>query len=358
MSDGQRLRGIKYLLGQIPSRIPFWRQIFDYSGPDSARVTGEESSTTIMQTPVDKDAAAVEDYDLSGVAAELEADIIKLPGKTTLPQLPDVLSAVAVTFNKTVGTGTSSHPQSQQGFNIAGFGGATANPKASANGSAAILPSVVETRKTYRNRLVNCTHLFFWLPQSNTLTDVLTKCTTAMGAAVLDLPVFDDVSHQVSLKGQQVSVHADADTTVTFSISQGPAGSFNKTKAYEYGSGSSVEVGASVHVETLSPAIHASLTISSNTDSQAATATVDASAAAVVGDAGTEITAKVNTPTATSATASGSALFENGTATVAATTVTDIPKSGLRLVDVTPQSDSNFAYTKVHAVIVDMSQYA
>lgn len=356
MSDGVRMYGVQYDLRKNLT-FPFWEEMYDYRGNTVTRKTGLEVAASAMdQTPEDRQAAKVRQYDPAAiVAAALARPAQTGPAKVKVPSLPDVLNSVTVAFNKNSGVGATNFPTSQQAYSITNAGSGQADIRASAQASAAIVPSVSWDIDSYSQILVNATIVSFYRGPLVTLADVLAVCTTAMGAAVTDLPLFKSKQHQLVLKGQQVSLQAIAETDIGTSFnSNSPPASSGFAK---YGDSYSQEVGVSSHVETIPYTIHGAITIASNTDTATVTVTVKADTPAISGTGSANISPITNEPTPITLTASGSVKTTSGGNSLAATAQTDVPKTGLMLVDVQSNED-DYGLSLVHATVVDMTQYA
>jgi len=350
MADGEILSGQDYQPQGSGITRRFTEQVKDYdkATATSAMLTGSEGTAGVEITPMDRAAAKVRTWDLTGIAAELAASVIKVAGKTRV-DLPDVLTGLTSTYNQPLGVGAGSHPSSQQGFVATGTSGSgSLNPRATAQASAAILPDLQPAITTYRNLLVPCTHVFFYSPIPVTIATVLSRLTTIMSATVTDLPVFKEKIYTFTLKGMQVSIRQSAETRVSAAYSDSGG---NISKSYDYGDDKAGEVGVSVKTITLPPVINGSITISSATDSQAVSISVDASSMAITGDV--TVSAITNTPTSLSATASAAITPSS----ISATSPASVPTTGLYLVDLQP-SIGEFGHAFIHAVVVDFSVYA
>lgn len=356
MSDGCRLYGVQYDLRKNLT-FPFWERMFDYTGDTLTRKTGQESGAAAMdQTPEDRQAAKVRQYDVAAiVAAALARPAQTGPAKVKV-NLPDVLNSVTVTFNKNSGSGATNFPASQQAYSITNAGSGQADIRAQAQASAAIVPSVSWDIDSFSQIEVNATIVSFYFGPLVTMADVLSVCSVAMGATVTDLPIFQSKQHQLVLKGQQVSLQATAETDV------GSAFNSNDTLPassgfVKWGDSYSQEVGVSSHVETIPYSIHGLLTIASNTDTATVTVTVKADTPAITGPGSAAIGAVTNEPTPITLTANGSVKTTSGGNTLSATPQTDVPRTGLKLVDVQSNED-DYGLSLVHATVVDMTQYA
>lgn len=347
MSEGAILAGQQYEPGKDRT-FRFTEQAKDYTGANDARVTGSEGAAATDITPLDRAAAKVRTYNLAAIVALLEAEAFVTPIKLVLSDLPDVLTAVTVTHNNQKGNGAANYPVSQQDFLITGSGSGSLSPRASAQASVAILPSIVPTiNDSYRRRKVNGRVVVFNVAADVvTIATILTRLGTILSVSVTDLPVFKPVQVALAAMGQQFSVQQKASSTASASVS----GTSN-TVAYEYGDEYSKEVGLSEKVEIIPPTIHGSITISDPTGSQQATVTVAANTKAISGAAA--IGAITNEPTPITVTAESTV----APASISATSPASIPSTGTYLVDVAGQQD-DFGVTQIRAIVVDFTQYA
>jgi hypothetical protein len=353
MSDGAILHGQQFDPRGVGIKLRFTEQVLDYDGLDTARVSGAEGNALTEISPIDRAAAKVRVWDSASLAAEYNAALIEFPGKTTV-DLPDVLTSITATYNKSSGSGASNHPVTQQGVIVTGGGSGGLSPKATAQGSAAIIADVTWNIESYRNIQVDCQHYFFYLTTTATLAQVLAKLATIPSCGtVTNLPVFKPRSLQIKVYGGQVSVQQSADTKVSAGWSQNSAGTVTSTiKQYEYGDSYSKEVGVSTKVLTIPPTIHAALSVGGLTnDSESVTVTVKANTGPLVGPA--PVGTITNEPTPIMATVNGGVTPTS----FPATSQTAIPTSGKRLVALTPNIGEH-GFTLIHAVVVDFAQYA
>lgn len=357
MSDSTTRAGVQLDLQRGPLSIPFTEREYDYNNPNddgTARVTGQEAGSGVDQTPLDRDAAKVRTYDIAAIitAALALAPTVTL-GKVRVP-LPDVISNIKVTYTKTLGSGSSSHPAANQAGAIDGIGGVSFDPRASSQGSATIAPTVTWVRDSPSSVLVNCENYFFYLASPATLANALTKINTVAPTAVTDLGILYPREVQLLIKGGQVSVRAGADTSLH--ASENVIGTPNTSSGdFAYGTDSSIEVGQQTQRETIPESLHDTVSLTAS-DSQALTVTADASTNAFAVSAIT-IAAIANTNSVTG-TATASILNPvTNNAVISATTPTDIPRTGRKLVDISGTEDIA-GLVLVHAVVVDMSQYA
>ena len=353
MSDGIIAHGQQFNPRGTGLKLRFTEQMQDYTGTDAARVTGAEGNAVTEISPIDRAAAKVRVWNLAAITAEYEASVVEFPGKVTV-DLPDVLTSITATYNKSAGSGASNHPVSQQYFYIVNGGSGGLSPKATAQGSAAIIADVTVNVTNFRGIQVNCQHYYFYLTSTATLTQIIAKLATiASCGTVTDLPIFKPETKQIKVYGGQVSLQQSANTTVSSGFTQDKDNVLKTTsQAFEFGDGYSKEVGVSTKVITIPPTIHAALSVSGlTTDTETVTVTVVANSAPIFGPA--PLNTIINEPTPIQATVNAGVT----PASLSATSPSTIPTSGKYLVAHTGDI-AEYGFTLIHAVVVDFGQYA
>lgn len=295
-------------------------------------------------TPLDAHSARVRLYNVEEIDEILAGTSIIVPTTIARIDLPATLNSIAVVYNTATGSGTDSHPASQQLILLFGTGSGALTPSSSSQGSAAITPDLqIDITERY---LVNipATEYTFYLPSGSNMAAVLAKLVSLGATGVQAWPRFYPVSHTITLIGQQVSVSAKADT------SSGGGGSDESGQvAYQYGNGTSSEVGITTITKTIPPTIHNTINISGDTESTA-TASADA-------DASTPTFTAVGTiisPISNSVSISQDATASVSPTTLAATNPPSIPSSGLYLYSLNP-GPSEFGQIIFQAVVVDFA---
>ena len=351
MSDGRILSGQQFDPRGDTTVLTYTEQVQDYDKNVSPQVVGVEGVDGVEITPMDAAAAKVRTWDLAAIQAQLATSVIKVAGKTTV-DLPDVLTAIAATYNKDFGTGVGSHPTSKQGLEVVGAGSGSLHPTASAQASASIVVDISPSITTYRNLKVPCTHAFFYMALPVTTAQILTRLATAalFGAPVTDLPVFRPKIHSFVLKGGQLALRQSADTEISCSESSDVT---SHTKAYQSGDEYSKEVGVSSKTVTIGPVINGTINISGGTSDTTGIVTISVDASCVGISGSINLSPITNTPAALSGTVSASVTPTSASAT----SPTGIPTTGLYLVDLTPDI-GEYGYAFIHAEVVDFSVYA
>lgn len=325
--------------------IPFTEQVVPYRNNGAGVfITGFEEEPYTEITRIDAHSATVRLYDVAAINPILAATSIIAP--TTIPRIefPDELTAITITYNTAIGVGTDSHPASQQSFVIFGTGSGGLSPSSSSQGSASIVPDIQPTIIQRARVNVFATEYTFYMPSGSTRAQILTRLTTLAGATVLAWPQFNEKAVYLTLNGQQVSVSAKADTSVTAggSLDSGQTG-------YQWGNGTSQEIGLTTTTKTIPPTIHALLNLTGATSTATAAADADASTPALfVGSVG-EQPAITNT-----VSVSLNAEAEVTPASIPATSPTTIPATGLYVFSLNPGPIA-FGQVIFQAIVVDFA---
>lgn len=351
-ADGPKLRGIERVFrGRV--LLPFWQQVFNYTGNQTARVTGQEAVTGAEQRPIDRDAAQVIIRDDAAlVTAALALPAIRVPGRRVLSFLPDVLTEVSVEFNKSSGDGQANYPVSQQLAQFLGSGSATLSPSAAAQASAAIIPSLTWKMARHSEKYVATETYFFYL-QNPTEAAILSRLTAAdaVNGSVFSLPVFRTESPQFKLFGGQVSIRQEAKSRA--SLSGSPGDPPNVSRSLEYGDEYSKEIGVSVREETIPYCLHGTINGYETEDQETVSVTVKADTTGLFFDGALMIDPITNQPI----TLEAEAQARVSPTSLSSTFPSDIPKTGIYLVDITSQMDE-LGLTMIGATVANFSQYA
>jgi len=210
----------------------------------------------------------------------------------------------------------------------------------------------------YIQRTVPAKVFLFYVADTSTRAQVLTKLATLADAVVNDWPRFQPRTATLFLLGQQVDVSARASLSQSASVSGGADASYTKSE----GTAISKSIGVSLRVVTIPPTIHGAIVISN-----AATVTQNVSAAASVqvtrATAGwltatywpaRTITTSPNPVTATAAATTMSEAFTNTIPTTPG--LTEIPVAGLYArIKMEPWK---YGFSQVRAEVVDFSYFA
>jgi hypothetical protein len=297
--------------------------------------------------PIDKQSAKVRVY--APTAADYDNYSEVLSGTTNL-QLPDVLTGITVTFNKNELNGAQAH--SAGNLDSRGPGSFTFAPRATAQGSASIMPDAqIDIQQTWAQN-VPIKHYGFYMPVNSSDAAILTKLTTLAGATVSAWPTFRPVAHTLTLKGQQISLSQSVEANETISASAEDVWSWQ----YADGNGYSKEGGVTVRSIRIPPTIHGVITPSGpdgTSSSAAVTTTISVSIATVA-------TTVPSPPiTLTGSTYAPAPLTETALASVtpitfAATTPSAIPTSGLYLLELNP-GEQEYGYQFLVATVFNFA---
>ncbi len=346
MSDGKTLRG--QLLNSSDLRFV----LFTQEMCDIKTMLTYRGQPNVEIIPHDKSNCIVRIYDVAALEAALANVFDSFPTRVNIT-FPPILHGVTAQFSKNSGSGSSSHPTSQQQSVFVGSSGTVRlSPNSTAQGSAVITPGVSPDIEEIYGQNIPATSYLFYLPQGTiTEAQILAKVTVFAGATVLPFPVFKPESVTFTLKGQQTSAQASADTTASGSASSGGA-----TATYEWGNGSSLEVGASIRDFRIPPTLHGELTVDTPSDTSSFTVTVNASTTALSGGVGGNsfsIAPITNAPTPITGTATGIVTPSS----ISATSPADVPRTGLYLFDSRLQ-DSFYGVRSILVTVVDFSYFA
>lgn len=342
---------------------PFTETMMDW--PSTTAVLGQAATEII---PKDAQNALVRVHD-SISAALLAIAPRKVDGTIHMSkgQLPDTLVSIAVSYNENELSGE--HIQDPaNAISVGTSVSLSLTASASAQAGAATTPAIQPIIRETPGDAVPCTHAFFYMTGNVTRAAALTRLAAAdaFNAAVLSWPMFKPIGVTINLHGQNVSVRAEANSAV--SIAQNvTSGDRNKSilpgndPGNVMGNGAvtglrsdgfSKELGTTSQIVTISPTIHAPITLSSTGHTKAAQVQVKADIAKIGPGAG-YTPAVTNEPAIISEDATS--LIDPGS--VAATSPAVIPTSGLYLVELsTDFYDSENSF--VHAVVINASVFA
>lgn len=336
----------------------FTQKMLDYSGVETARVTGSEGNAATDLSPVDRMAAQARIYDVSSIQTALGAVFNQRAAKIRVDDIPIVLTGITVVFTKATGTGTDTHPASQQSSQILfGSGNASLSPKASSTGSATVQVSVAPVFKRPPAK-VSGTECELFLQGDFDENDILAALSAGTGSTVLAWPTFAEKSETLVLSGMQISLTAKADSQVSMDVRRDVV----QQIAWEYGKGTSQEVQVSNTIVQIPPCIHDAINIDISSDTALATASADASTAALQytsGTAGGGAVAGVDAITNTTGTLSKTATANVTPTSLPATGANhSIPTSGLYLYDYKIDSSVGYGMTRIVAEVINASVFA
>lgn len=315
--------------------IPYTERIHNATGGETECDAQGQARTEI--NPQDAQSWLVRTFDIPTEA--LDAYELVTPGTTNL-DLPDVLLSVAVTYNTANGNGV--HAQEGDGISISSSPSLNLSLASKAQGSASIMPDIQPIIKQYWARNVPCERVLMYLPIGFDMTDVTARLGATFGGSVNPWPRFQPAGVTFTLKGETVSVSADADVQQYAALR---VGEVSVTYTWGEGEGTSKEVSTTTKTVRIPPTIHAEITLTSTTSS----ATAEANAGAAW-SAGTNWPAR-SAEAYVSMNASGSV---TPTTLSATSPVSAIPTSGLYLhrLDAEPYK---WGYVRVRAEVVDFA---
>jgi len=314
----------------------------------------DAGTANVEVTPKDAAASLVRTF-VAPTQEQLDEAAITLHENISF-QLPDTL--VGVTAYYTAANADGSASETGDGSSVGTTGSMSISLSSSSQGSASIAGDVYINIKQNDASDVPAKVFLFYVADTSTRAQVLTKLATLADAVVNDWPRFQPRTATLFLLGQQVDVSARASLSQSASVSGGADASYTKSE----GTAISKSIGVSLRVVTIPPTIHGAIVISN-----AATVTQNVSAAASVqvtrATAGwltatywpaRTITTSPNPVTATAAATTMSEAFTNTIPTTPG--LTEIPVAGLYArIKMEPWK---YGFSQVRAEVVDFSYFA
>jgi len=313
----------------------------------------DAGTANVEVTPKDAAASLVRTF-VPPTQEELDAAAITLHDTITF-QLPDTLLGVTAYYTAANADGSAS--ETGDGSSVGTTGSMSISLSSSSQGSASIAGDVYINIRQNDATDVPARVFLFYVPDTATRANVLTKLGTLAGATVNDWPRFQPRTSTLFLLGQQVDVSARANLSQSASVS-GSDASYTKSE----GTAVSKSVGVSLRVVTIPPTIHDEIIIdNSTTVTQAveAAATVEVTRTTAGWLTSTYWPARTitTTPDPVTATAAATTLSEDFTDTIPATPgLTEIPVAGLYArIKMEPWK---YGFSQVRAEVVDFSYFA
>lgn len=353
MSNGAKKYGLEFDR-QRNFTYPYYEQELEYiQSPLDVMKTGQESATEADQTPTDRDAARIRQYDAADFLARVQALApIGVPGLTQVSQLPPVLASITGTYYKEHGTGFSNHNATDMSVDITNAGSGSLNPRSTAEASANIVGVLTyDLVDWYSKAVVFCISWEFTDVPGMSVANILTRLSALSGLQML--PVFKTQAHQITVLSGEVAIQQSADTDVNIAANF-TAG--NSSLSHSFGSGQSTKVGIQPRVETIPACIHGALTGGSGlpaSDTETASVSVVASIPNIPATGSPIITAITNTPSGLNADATASFTPR----TLGATTPSSIPVTGLYITAISAVQ-GELGTVDYRITVVDFSQYA
>lgn len=330
--------------------IPYIEEKVRYD--EATGLTGIEGQDNTEIQVVDRKSATKRVYDVAAVKAALLEISQKFVRYTSIDGLPRVLSGLTVTFTKSAGTGSTSFPITQQlAIAVGDSGSVSINPRANAQSSAAIVTDLIPTIvPTEASNVPVKVYRFFQAEDNIEEAAILTRLTALADAPVLAWPKFRPVPHTFVLKGEQVSLQANAATTARVSWS-----STSASGERVWGGGVSEERGVTSRSVEIPPTIHGAITLSPTSDTQAVDVSASAQSTEIVTTVPGGNNAAQENLQSTSATVTGSI---TPTSLAATSGVTAIPTSGLYLYRLDIDANFGFETALVVAEVFDFAYFA
>jgi len=276
--------------------------------------------------------------------AALESYLISLPTRTDI-QMPTVLKSLTTqwTFDESI----SDNESTGDGVFPANAVGMTLNASAGATGSSSItaIPSIkIETETVFGNDITATIYFFYYNAGTTPMSEsnLIGRLSSLISRSVLPWPVFKPKSHTIVTNGARVSATAQAQADQTKLVTtEGVEGESNGNKEeFTY------SVDRNLDIVNLNPTIHGAIVIEGATRYSTLTATASAKAR-LTGDFDNSST-KIATANSTVSVSPTS---------FAATTPTDIPRSGLYVVS-SKAEPYKWGWVKCSALVVDAFQFA
>lgn len=339
-SSGDTLNGQNYN-PRSDRTVAFTQRVMDLA---SANALLGDTRTEII--PHDKLQSIVRVYTPS--ASDYEDYSESMPGTTNL-QLPDILTGIVITYNKSENEGEN---EQVAGFGIAsGSGSFSFAPVSSAQAGASIIPNAQVNIQQVWAQNVPVVHYGFFMAVNSSSAQILARLTAIAGASVFAWPVFRPESHTLTLKGAQVSISQTASLTEQMVFSDTDHWSWRWTE----GAGISLEGGVSINSIRIPPTLHGIITPTGGTSSTAtATTSVSVSVPQVSTTTSPALNVLtlpyVNTPTPASETITASVTPTS----LAATTPSALPTTGLYLLSINP-GEQEYGYLFMVATVFDFA---
>ena len=307
-----------------------------------------ESPATIVD-PLSADFDLVRKFDLTTIETELNKVSLEFPTRTSL-SLPPVLKRAEVVWSKSSENGKYS---SKGVFPSPFVGSSSVSESASASGSSSVKPEfIIDLEEVYANNIPTTSYIFF-LKYPVTLANILAKVGDITKKTVTQWPVFQPRSTILVASGESKTLRASASGSYSLSgIRLSEAAEEAGVQKFQIlkteGSGTGGRVDTSIAVAQIPPCLDGGTQLKANTDEKGseATGTVEINFA-WTGGTGVEgpIAPKVEK---TNIVSSGSVL----TSSISRTTPSDIPRTGLYLID-SKVDLYQYGFARIYAEVLD-----
>jgi len=279
--------------------------------------------------PLSSDYDLVRELDLSAIEEELNSILLEFPTRTNLT-LPPILKNITVVFNKSEESGSYQSTGLATG---SGDGATSASESGSATASSSVTPELnIEIEEVYSNNIPTTSYIFF-MKYPVTLEDILSKLN------VQQWPVFRPKSHNIVATGQTRSVRVSASGSFSRSQTSGQGGGLRTTDSKGYGFGGSTQ--NTIAIAKIPPCLHGAITIN-------ASESANGGASVNFNWTGTPVRAGVARNAISTAECS---------ATLTATSPTDVPRAGRYLVD-SRVDLYQYGFARIYAEVLDAKIFA
>lgn len=256
--------------------------------------------------------------------------------------LPAVLKGVNVRWSESEGEGES---VSGGGVVVVGFPyDANLSGNNSATSSSSLSPTLSFDRVEGRNRTIPAMRYFFYLPKTLTISNVLSKLGTIVGATVNVWPDFQEEGHAIAVLGVRASVRASAARSGSVYCKDEDMSRYGQTS--NQATGEDYDISTSAGTINIPAAIHGIISFGGDTTK---TVSVAASAESEINASGYPITIPGGV---TSKTVTQSLTASVSPSSIPATSPSAIPTSGYwvhpRSIQAEVQDDQ---WTRVSAVV-------
>lgn len=196
--------------------------------------------------------------------AAFQAYVRRIPSKVDL-KLPDVMAAAPVViWNKADGAGNFKSEWGGQAASSPGIQlSLNGSEQANVNASCSIQPDLSLNIVSHDGRDIPSVSVFFFMkPVSGEITEAafLARLTLIFGAPVKQWPSFHPTAHSIVLKGQKVSVSAQASASASMSGSDtGPVNLFSEER--NFGTGTDKDTSTMMGTTHIPATIHPTFTI-------------------------------------------------------------------------------------------------
>lgn len=277
----------------------------------------------------------------------------QFPGRIDL-DLPDVLNSVGVLWNKGEGGGNSAFDYN----GVARWSGdikasLSAGESANGQGSSSLQPELAVRMTSPNGRGVRCTFYTFYMQlTAGTISDsdLSARLNTLTGQTVLQWPIFKPQAHVITLRGQKVSLSAQASANGFVSANEG--GESTISKALTKGKGLDKDVSTMNGTTRIPPTIHGEIIISDVTESANVSASCEVQWISQSTHSLLGLAVEVP-PVSESASVVGQAVGSVSPSVLPATSPSSIPSTGYYSVDIRISPTSRTGWMLVTVAVIN-----